>query len=89
MSAEEGVQQLADGGEVEVGAELGRGSGAVVREGAWRGKPVAVKVCGTTLPLPLPLSLPLSLRLTPNPNPNSYNPNLKTLTPTLTLTTDP
>jgi len=44
VSAEEGVQQLADGSEVEVGAELGRGSGAVVREGAWRGKPVAVKV---------------------------------------------
>ena len=37
--------QLADGSEVEVGAELGRGSGAVVREGVWRGKPVAVKVC--------------------------------------------
>ena len=35
--------QLADGSEVEVGAELGRGSGAVVREGVWRGKPVAVK----------------------------------------------
>ena len=27
-----------------MGAELGRGSGAVVREGSWRGKPVAVKV---------------------------------------------
>ena len=68
MSAEEGVQQLADGGEVEVGAELGRGSGAVVREGAWRGKPVAVKVWHDATPTPTPTPTP-TLPPTPTPNP--------------------
>ena len=71
------MQQLADGGEVEVGAELGRGSGAVVREGAWRGKPVAVKVRHDPNPHLSPFTLTLTLTLTP------------TLTPTLTLTPTP
>ena len=75
VSAEEGVQQLADGGEVEVGAELGRGSGAVVREGAWRGKPVAVKVRHDPNPNPNPNPNP-DPNLNPNPNPN---PNLTRL----------
>ncbi len=44
IAAGDGVETLADGGEVEVGEELGRGSGAVVRDGTWRGQAVAVKV---------------------------------------------
>ena len=74
MSAEEGVEQLADGSEVEVGAELGRGSGAVVREGAWRAKAVAVKVWHGANPTPDPTPTPTP---TPdrNPNPNP-NPNV-------------
>jgi len=74
VSAEEGVEQLADGSEVEVGAELGRGSGAVVREGAWRAKAVAVKVWHGANPTPDPTPTPTP---TPdrNPNPNP-NPNV-------------